>query len=209
MAPVTSGVKFRAYPTEKQQEKLSQWFGCQRLIYNSKVSESQYFYTFKKHSLSLTGIQLPSDQQYSQFKDKELTPFLYELPSQVLRNGAVRFMGAQQRFFKGLAERPTFKKKSGRQTVWLTKEVFQFEPTGKRKSSHKTKQGKTIYEHKLMIGTKTHNFGELRFKAHREYDFWRLLQLRGMPVSGLSPSPMQRLMTSVYRNPILSPVTQR
>ncbi len=170
MSPSTSGVKFRAYPTEKQQEELSQWIGCQRLIYNAKVSETKYFYTFRKHSLSSTGMQLPNDQQYSQFKDKELTPFLYELPSQVLRNGAVRFIGAQQRFFNGLAKRPTFKKKSGRQTVWLTSELFRFVPTGKRKSSHNSKQGKTIYDHKLLLGIKTHNLGELRFKAHTEYD---------------------------------------
>ncbi len=51
----------------------------------------------------------------------------------------------------------------------LQKNYFSSSPPA-RKSGHKTKQGKTIYEHKLMIGTKTHNLGELRFKAHTEYD---------------------------------------
>ncbi len=163
---LSSGIKFRAYPTELQQEELSKWIGCQRFIYNAKVTENRYFCTFRRHALSLTGYPVPSDQQYSQFKDKTLTPFLYEVPSQVLRNGSVRFMGAQQRFFKGLAQRPNVKKKNGRQTVWLTNELFWFEPTGKTQN----KNAQTIYEHRLMIGTKKHPLGELCFKAHREYD---------------------------------------
>ena len=98
---LSSGVKFRAYPTKKQQEVLSQWIGCQRLIYNAKVAEDHYFRTFRNHSLALTGMRTPADQQYSQFKDEKLTPFLYDVPSQILRNGAVRFMGAMQRFWNG------------------------------------------------------------------------------------------------------------
>ncbi len=164
-AAISSGVKFRAYPTEKQKEVLSQWIGCQRFIYNAKVSEAKYFRTFRNHSLSLTGIQSPIDQQYAQFKDKELTPFLYNVPSQILRNGATRFMGAQQRFWKGLSERPTFKRKSGRQTVWLTNELFRFVPIVKGKSKH----SEITYEHKLVLGTKKHALGELCFKAHTEY----------------------------------------
>jgi len=72
---LSSGVKFRCYPTEEQQKILSQWMGCQRFIYNAKVSEDRYFRTFRNHSLSLTGIQTPVDQQYAQFKSTELTPF--------------------------------------------------------------------------------------------------------------------------------------
>jgi putative transposase len=50
------------------------------------------------------------DQQYSQFKDNTLAPFLYDVPSQVLRNGAVRFIEAMHGFWTGLAKRPTYKK---------------------------------------------------------------------------------------------------
>jgi putative transposase len=163
---LVSGVKFRAYPTEKQAETLSQWTGCQRFIYNSKVAEDRYFLSFSRSALNLAGIPIPNDQQYSQFKDKELTPFLYDVPSQVLRNGAVRFMGAKQRFFKGLSEQPVFKKKSGRQSVWLTSELFRLRPTGKSVATH----GKTIYEHELVIGTKTNDLGPLAFISHMKYD---------------------------------------
>jgi putative transposase len=108
---------------------------------------------------------IPVAQQYSQSKNEDLTPYLYDVPSQVLRNGAVRFMRAMHGFWSGLAERPTYKKKSGRQPVWLTSELFQFKPTGKTIG----KQDKTIYDHKLMLGTLTHSLGELCFKAHSEY----------------------------------------
>ncbi|MHC1741489.1 MAG: helix-turn-helix domain-containing protein [Syntrophobacteraceae bacterium] len=75
-----SGIKFRCYPTPDQEEVLSRWIGCQRFIYNAKVGEDRYFRTFRNHSLALTGIQTPVDQQYAQFKDKEFTPWLYEVP---------------------------------------------------------------------------------------------------------------------------------
>ncbi|MGO9613686.1 MAG: helix-turn-helix domain-containing protein, partial [Dissulfurispiraceae bacterium] len=83
---MASGVKFRAYPKKEQSALLTRWIGCQRFVYNSKVEEDRYFRTFRNHALALTGLQTPVDQQYSQFKDDELTPWLFEVPSQILRN---------------------------------------------------------------------------------------------------------------------------
>jgi putative transposase len=95
---LSGGVKFGAYPTEKQREVLSQLIGCQRLVYNAKAAEDHYFCTFRHHSLSLTGMLTPVNQQCSQSKHKQLTPFLYDVPSQLLRNDAVRFMGGHTSF---------------------------------------------------------------------------------------------------------------
>ena len=164
---MSSGVRFRCYPKGKQGSTYSQWIGCQRFIFNSKVEEDQYFRTFRNHSLDLTGQYTPTDQQYSQFKDKELTPFLYDVPSQILRNGAYRYMQAHMRFTQGLAGRPAKKKAHGRQTVMLTNELFKFVPTGRVVA---TKEGYVIHEHKLFIGTDKFPVGELKFKAHRPYD---------------------------------------
>ncbi len=75
MSP-SGGVKFRAYPTEKLQEVLTLWIGCQRLIYNAKAAWNNYFCTFRNHALALTGMLTPVNQQYSQSKDEDLTPFL-------------------------------------------------------------------------------------------------------------------------------------
>ena len=71
---MSSGVRFRCYPSKDQSSILFQWIGHQRFIYNSKVEEERYFRTFRNHSLALTGQHAPADQQYSQFKDKELNP---------------------------------------------------------------------------------------------------------------------------------------
>jgi len=81
-----NGYQFRLYPTKEQEQILLRWIGCQRLIYNAKVSEDRYFRSFKRRFLAVVGE--PIDQGYSHFKT-ELTPFLNEVPSQVLRNGAV------------------------------------------------------------------------------------------------------------------------
>ncbi len=167
---IQSGSKFRCYPTFEQKKTFSEWIGCQRFIYNAKVGEDRYFRTFLHNSLSLAGSIAPIDQQYSQFKNKDLTPFLYDVPSQVLRNAATRFKAAYSRFFVGLAERPTFKKRHGKQTVWLTNELFSFEPTGEvTVKKRNNKPDLQIHEHKLRIGTKRLDLGELVFSAHDEY----------------------------------------
>ncbi|MGO9613934.1 MAG: RNA-guided endonuclease InsQ/TnpB family protein [Dissulfurispiraceae bacterium] len=163
---MASGVKFRAYPHKEQSAVLNCWIGCQRFVYNSKVAEDRYFRTFRDHALALTGLQTPVDQQYSQFKDDELTPWLFEVPCQILRNGAYRFMQAYARFFKGLSQRPSRKKKLGRQSVLITKELFQFMPTG---NTTKVNDG-LVKEHRLLIGTGKFMVGELKFTAHRPYE---------------------------------------
>ncbi len=84
------GNRLRCYPTQAQQNVLLQWIGCQRFIYNAKVGEDRYYRSFARKSLDHTGQFAPIDQQYSQFKDAELTPWLSEVPSQLLRNGAVK-----------------------------------------------------------------------------------------------------------------------
>lgn len=42
--------------------------------------------------------------------------------------GATKFREAYERFFKKLGRRPKLKKKRGKQSVWLTSELFQFTP---------------------------------------------------------------------------------
>lgn len=149
-----TGVKFRAYPTAQQKQILSQWMGCARFIYNAKCSEDRYFRTFLRKSLSLTGERIPVDQCYSQFKSEE-TAWLKECPSQILRNSAVVWYQAYQRFFQGLSGRPVPKRKGKRDSVWLTRELFDFKP-----------EGDSV---RLCLGTKTKPLGILSFKAHRHF----------------------------------------
>jgi putative transposase len=145
------GVKFWAYPTQEQKKILSEWMGCARFIYNAKCDEDHYHYVFSKQALSLAGQKPKIDQAYAQFKSKELSPWLYEVPSQILRNASYRWFEGYQRTFKGLGGRPKKKSKYGRQSVWLTSELFEF------------------VGNKLYIGTKTRPFGILKFKKHRSF----------------------------------------
>ena len=155
------GNRFRCYPTPAQAQVLLQWIGCQRYIYNAKVGEDQYFRRFARKSLTHTGEFAPIDQQYSQFKT-ELTPWLSEVPSVVLRNGTVLWKQAYSRYFSKLGGRPNFQKKHGKQSVWLTSELFTFTPVVDMETGE-------ITGHQLHIGSKKYPVGVVVFKAHKDY----------------------------------------
>lgn len=155
-----TGYRFRMYPTKAQAQTLLRWIGCQRFIYNAKVSEDRYFRTFARKSLQLTGEHSPVDQKYAQFIG-EGTEWLREVPSHVLRNGSVGWMQAYGRYFKKLAARPKKQKKTGPQSVWLTSELFSFvEKTDKE-------TGEISYS--LNVGTKKFPVGIIEYKAHRSH----------------------------------------
>jgi putative transposase len=145
-----NGIRCRAYPTPDQQNTLAQWIGCARVIYNAKVAEMEYFHAFNRKALG-AGPMPAIDQAYAQFKS-ELTPFLSEVPSQVLRNAATGFMTAWKRFVGGLASRPTHKHKGRRDSVLLTSELFRFDENNI-----------------LHIGTPRFPVGQFKFSAHREF----------------------------------------
>jgi putative transposase len=153
------GNRLRCYPTPAQAQTLLQWIGCQRFIYNAKVVEDQYFRRFARKSLAHTGEFAPIDQQYSHFKT-ELTPWLSEVPSQVLRNGAVLWKQAYARFFQKLGGRPNIHKKVGKQSVWLTSELFEFRPIRDAASGELT-------GYALHVGTQKFALGQLAFKTHK------------------------------------------
>lgn len=149
------GIRLKANPTREQQQRLNQWIGCARVVWNAKCDEDKYLSTYARKYLPLRTFA-PLDQTFSQFKDKELTPWLSECPSQILRNAAVNWYQTYQRFFKKLCGRPKRKKKSDRGSIHLTRELFRFE---------RCADGVT----RLFIGTKTNNIGYLKFKAHRKF----------------------------------------
>jgi putative transposase len=104
---------FSLLPTPAQAKTLLQWTGCQRYVYNAKVGEDQYFRRFARKSLAHTGQFAPIDQQYSHFKT-DLTPWLSEVPSQILRNGAVLWKQAYSRYFQKLGGRPSIHQVRGK-----------------------------------------------------------------------------------------------
>jgi len=155
------GNRFRCYPTPQQEQTLLRWIGCQRYIHNAKVSEDRYFRRFARKSLAHTGQHAPIDQQYSQFKT-ELTPWLSEVPSPILRNGATLWKQAYSRYFAKLGGRPTVHNKHGKQSVWLTSELFKFLPVVDAETGE-------ITGHQLHVGTRKFPVGVLTFTAHKDY----------------------------------------
>lgn len=155
-----SGFRFRCYPTDAQAATLLRWIGCQRFIYNAKVGEDRYFRTFARKSLQHAGQFAPQDQQYSHFITAE-TSWLREVPSQVLRNGTVRWKQAYSRFYKKLAGRPTIQTKSGAQRLWLTAELFEF--------TMEVDPATGAIGYRLVLGNRKFPLGEIRYTAHRAH----------------------------------------
>lgn len=149
------GIKLKANPTLYQKEVLNQWMGCARFIWNAKCDENRYYTTFARKYCPI-GTYAPLDQKYSHFKSEELSPWLYTIPSQVLRNSAVNWFDTYKKFIKGECGKPKKKKKTEFGSVHLTRELFRFEecPDGVAR---------------LFIGTKKFNLGHLRIKNHKSY----------------------------------------
>ena len=155
-----NGYKFRLYPNKAQAPILLRWIGCQRLIYNAKVQEDRYFRTFQRRFVGAVGEPIPVDQQYSRFIT-EKTAFLTQVPSQILRNGAVKFRQTYSRFFQKLGGRPKIKTKAGRQAVWVTAELFQFLP--------QIDDHGEIRSYQLTLGTDKFPVGPIPYVAHRAH----------------------------------------
>ena len=149
------GIVFQAKPSNTQKKILSQWIGAAKLIWNAKCSQWKYERCFCRKYLPI-GTYASIDASYSQFKSKELTPFLYNVPSQILRNSASNWRDTMQNWKN--KEHPQqgpakLKKLKSEGSIWLTRELFNFE---------KQING-TI---NLFIGSKTNNIGILKLNYH-------------------------------------------
>lgn len=159
-----TGIKLKANPNQEQKLVLSQWMGCARVIWNAKVDEERYYRIFARKYCPI-GTYAPIDQKASQFKSKELTPWLSKCPSQIIRNSAVNWYQTYQKFMKGQCGRPKRKPKTDKGSIYLTREVFRFD---------RCEDGNL----RLFIGTKTNNIGYLSFKAHGKFEIPNSLYVR-------------------------------
>jgi putative transposase len=158
------GICLRAYPTAAQKQILSRWMGCARTIWNAKCADNRYMTTFARKYCPI-NTYAPIDQSYAQYKDRDLTPWLFECPSQVLRNAAVNWYETYQNFMKGRCGKPQHKKKSDKSSILLTAELFEFK---------KNEFG--ILE--LWIGTPKYPLGKLSLNRHRGFKVPRSLRVR-------------------------------
>jgi putative transposase len=149
-----NGVKFKVYPSEEQKASLSQWMGAQRYIWNAKVEEEKYFRTFGRKFFPKNLIPKP-DQCYAHFKSKELCPWIYRIPSQILRNSASHWYTTFKNFIAGECGRPKYKKRRDERSVLITRELFCIK-----------KEGKQTY---LYLGTEKNSIGRMIVAVHRSF----------------------------------------
>jgi len=150
------GIRLLAHPTEQQKIILSQWMGCSKLIWNAKCEDERYM---TQYAVKYCPIKTyaPIDQSYSQYKNKELTPYLFDCPSQILRNSATNWFDTYKKFIQGECGKPRRKLANDQEgSIHLTRELFYFE---------KCADGNT----RLFIGAKTNNIGYLSVKIHKNY----------------------------------------
>lgn len=148
-----NGRKFRCFPTKQQEQFLLMCQGHQRFIYNAKVREDLH----AKEVFKTYGVPSSPNQEYSKFITEE-TPWLREVPSQILRNGAVLWRQAMERYFSGVAKRPVLHKSTRKRSVWVTSELFCF------------KYNEKTHQEELWLGTKKFPIGFLSFTAHTAWE---------------------------------------
>ena len=163
------GFKTRCYPGPKLAQVLAQWIGCQRVASNAKHEELHYLLWLRKRAITSPSWtdpdpqgSFPLDQTFSQYKDAELSPWLSEVPAQIIRNGVVLYKRGWSNRFKNPAHfgTPTRKRKWDRNSVWLTSELFRF-------------VGKGWVE----LGTVANPIGRLRFVQHQDLGFPKSITL--------------------------------
>jgi putative transposase len=157
-----TGIKLKSNTTPRQKVILSRWMASARFIWNAKCEKNDYLSKFSMRYMPI-GNYPPIDQTYSQCKT-ELSSWLFECPSQILRNSASNWFQTYQNYQKGPCRKPRKKRKTDTSSVHLTKELFKFE---------KRDDGVT----RLFIGTKKNNPGCLSIKINSPYKTPNLLMI--------------------------------
>lgn len=111
--------KYRLYPTKKQQELLSKFFGCTRFVYNYFLNKriEKYKNTRKSSSYCEQAKELAKLKQEPEFT------WLRETNSQALQQSLRHLESAYKRFFKSKKGFPKFKKKRGKNSFTIPQNI--------------------------------------------------------------------------------------
>ncbi|MEO5969803.1 MAG: transposase [Bdellovibrionia bacterium] len=115
MKGIREEIKLRS----NQKRRFNSWIAAQNHIYKAKCEEDWYYFQQHKNAASLSGLRPNADQCYSHLRQN----IFKSVPSQILRNGAFRWMEAKKRFFKKLAGNPR-PKKGIKRSCLITNELF-------------------------------------------------------------------------------------
>lgn len=126
----------RIYPTRRQQRDLARFFGCARVIYNDGLRERRAAWRNGEPYISDVSLQKMVITAAKKTPERE---WLKEAPSVALVQSLADLHAAYRNFFaskRGLrqgprAAPPKMKKKSGRQSIRLTRNGFVLRGNGK------------------------------------------------------------------------------
>jgi putative transposase len=105
---LTRGFRFRLYPTPEQQARLRQWDGALRFLWNAAHAQREHNGTrCKVDRRTITAF----DQIHELTDLRADLEWLADVPRNVAAQLLVELDRAWQRYFKGLCERPRFKRK--------------------------------------------------------------------------------------------------
>ena len=104
-------IRYRAYPTGKQEQKAVQIDGCCRQVKNLAKEQRDLAYRLTGKS---PGYTMQAKDLKELRDDPDLAPWLSNAPSQVLQQALRDRDAGYQRFFSGKAKYPTWAKKSSR-----------------------------------------------------------------------------------------------
>lgn len=156
---MSSGVKFRAYPTSQQQKVLSLWLDAQQAIYNAKVVEAKQLKLEKGCNFALADEEIVRRAESKQFLHIEQTKEYWNIvPELVLQEGSRRWARSWWAFKKGGKLRPVVCRRSyGKRTLKLSNELFRFY------------SDTTTKETKLEVGELENPLGVLAFRKSSDF----------------------------------------
>lgn len=108
-------IKYRVYPTDAQEEKLSQTFGCARKVYNDALSMQRRLYEAGMPTFGKTSLNAYCNRVW-----KDEFPFLTEVDKFALTNSLYALCTAYKNFFEGRAGYPRYKSRRGEEQSYTT-----------------------------------------------------------------------------------------
>lgn len=115
--------KFRLYPTQEQEIKLANHFGCVRWVYNHFLDRRVKFYLeAKEKDLAKKSLNYNDDAK-ELTGIKEETEWLNEVNCQSLQHALKHLDSGFNRFYKKLARFPKFKKRNHKQSFRIPQYV--------------------------------------------------------------------------------------
>jgi len=108
---IHKGYKFRLYPNEEQKTFIHKSIGSCRFVYNYFLNEKTKYYTEHKLDVKKGLSFVETEHLLVGLKNEENFVWLNEINSQSLQFSLRNLDSAYSRFFKKIADFPTFKKK--------------------------------------------------------------------------------------------------